>query len=180
MKGEGSAVLAMTFFSPAQLVGYVALLFGVSAVLQKNDRHLKQLLVVQSFSYVLHFVLLGNFPASGSAGISCLRNLLSLRTRSPWLAAVFIAANLAIGAVFAQGVTAWFPVVGSCFATVAVFTLQGLVLRVVLLFATLFWLANNILSGSVGGMALETLIALVNVTTILRMVGERKRLRSAA
>jgi len=123
---------------------------------------------------VAHFILLGNFPASGSALTSCLRMLVSLKSRSPWWIGVFIVANVAIGIAFAKGATGWLPVVASCLATVAVFKMHGVWMRIVLLVCTLLWLVNNVLSMSIGGTVLETIIAAVNVWTIIRMIIERK------
>ena len=42
-------------------------------------------------------------------------------------------------------------------------------MRLLLLVTTLCWLANNILSGSIGGTLLEAIIALVNGATMLRL-----------
>ena len=164
-------------FSPAQLVGYVALVLGVLAFLQKSDKRLKVLISVEGVAYVIHFVLLGNYPASGSAAVSCLRTLSSIRFRSAWLMAAFIGANLMVGVVFAKGVAGWIPVVGSALATFAVFRLRGVVMRLALLACTALWLTNNILSGSLGGTLLESVIALANVTTTARMVLQRRRIR---
>jgi hypothetical protein len=38
-----------------------------------------------------------------------------------------------------------------------------------MLCGTCLWIANNIIAGSIGGTALEIVIALVNATTIWRM-----------
>jgi hypothetical protein len=61
----------------------------------------------------------------------------------------------------------------SCLATGAVFLLRGIAMRLVLLVCTLLWLANNLLSGSIGGSLLESMIATVNLTTIVRLFRER-------
>jgi hypothetical protein len=158
-----------SLFSPAQLLGYVALVFGVAAFLQKNDTRLKALVAAESVAYMAHFLLLGNYPASGSALVSCLRNVTSIKSRSAVWIAVYLVAGLAIGAAFIRDAAGWLPVGASCLATVAVFRMDGIALRVVLLICTLLWLANNILSGSVGGTALETIIALANLSTIARL-----------
>lgn len=171
-------MIAGFFYSPAQILGYVALILGIAAFLQKSDTRLKVLIAAESIAYVVHFILLGNYPASGSAGVSCLRNLTSIKSRAPVWIAVFLAANLTIGAVFAKGVTGWLPITASCLATVAIFRMSGIPMRAVLLVCTLLWLVNNILSGSVGGTVLEAVIALVNATTITGMIVQRRRVRS--
>lgn len=159
--------------SPAQLVGYVALVLGVSAFLQKRDVQLKVLISGESIAYFAHFILLGNFAAAGSAMISCLRNLISLKSRSPWWVAVFVVLNLIVGVLLAKHLIGWLPVAASCLATGAMFLLRGIFMRLVLLICTLLWLGNNILSGSIGGTILEALIAVTNLSTIIRLTSER-------
>ena len=53
----------MNPLSPAQLIGYVALVLGVSAFLQRDDRRMKLLIAVECFVYVAYFLLLGRPPA---------------------------------------------------------------------------------------------------------------------
>ena len=164
-----------SLLSPAQLVGYVALVLGVAAFLQKSDTRLKVLISAESIAYVVHFCLLGNYPASGSALISCLRNLTSIRSRSPVWIAVYVALGLALGVCCAKSWLGWLPISASALATVAVFVLRGVFLRAVLLVCTLLWLVNNLLSGSVGGSVLEAIIALSNLVTICRMAAEHRQ-----
>ena len=160
----------MGLFSPAQLAGYIALALGITAFLQKSDDRLKFFNATQGLVYALHFVLLGNLPASASSLLSSLRSFLSLRYRSLWLGAAVICANVALGAVFARNGAGWLPVIGSSIATIAIFTMRGVAFRCVLLASTLLWLANNIISGSIGGTVLELANATINISTMIRMV----------
>ena len=160
----------MELLSPAQCAGYAAFVLGVAAFLQKSDRRLKLYIAVEALVYALHFSLLGNYAASASSVISCARNFLSLKYRSPWLAAAIFAVAVAAGAAFAGSGAGWLPIIASCAATVAIFMMRGISMRLVLLACTLLWLVNNILSGSIGGTMLESAIAIVNAATIVRMV----------
>lgn len=160
----------MNFFSPAQLVGYVAFVLGVSAFLQKSDRRLIFFNACQCTVYTVHFFLLGNLPASGSTFVSAIRSTLALKFHARWMAALFIGINLALGAVIVRHLTGWLPVVGSCLGTYGLFMMRGIRLRLAMLCSTVLWIANNILSGSIGGTALESTIFLANGTTILRML----------
>jgi len=92
----------MALFSPAQVVGYIALALGITAFLQKSDDRLKLFNATQGLVYALHFVLLGNLPASTSALLSSLRSFLALRYRSWLLGAAIIGANVGLGAAFAR------------------------------------------------------------------------------
>jgi hypothetical protein len=159
----------MQLFSPAQAVGYIALILGVTSFLQKNDRRLKFFNAVQSLVYGLHFILLGHLPACASALVSSLRSFLALRSRSLWLGALMIAANLGLGVAFVTSWAGWLPVIGSCIATFAIFAMRGIPFRLVLLASTLLWLANAIVTGSIGGTVLELANATINISTMIRL-----------
>ncbi len=165
----------MEFFSYAQLIGYVSFVLGVLAFLQKSDGRLKVLIAAESLVYGVHFVLLGNLAAAATAVIAGARSLLSLKTRSLMVAVAVVAINIAAGVVLAGTGPGWLPVIATCAATIAMFTMQGVALRLVLLTSTLLWLANNILSGSIGGTALESVIAAVNGSTVVRMLRSQAR-----
>jgi len=160
----------MRLFSPAQVVGYIAFILGIAAFVQKADRRLKVLLAAESLVYALHFFLLGNPTASATALISSFRSALTVRYRSLLLATAIVVVNLAVAFAVAKSAAGWLPVIGSCAATIAMFTMSGIPLRSVLLGSTLLWLANNILSGSIGGTLLESMIATINLSTMIRLV----------
>ena len=159
----------MPAFSLPQWVGYIAFVLGVTAFLQKSDRRLKFFNASECFVYALHFMLLGNPPASASSLISGCRSLLALKTRSPFLAAFIIGINIAMGLALVKSPLGWLPVAASCGATVAVFLMRGIPMRLVLLVSTLLWLVNNIVSGSIGGTSLEVVIAIANTWTMVHM-----------
>jgi hypothetical protein len=159
----------MGFFSPAQLVGYCALALGITAFLQKSDQRLKFFNATQGLMYALHFVLLGNLPASASSLLSSFRSFLALRYRSLVLGAAIIAVNLGLGAVLSRSRAGWLPIIASCMATAAIFTMRGIPLRCVLLACTLLWLANNFITGSIGGTLLELANATLNISTMIRI-----------
>jgi Bacterial inner membrane protein len=166
-----------TLVSPAQLMGFVALVLGITAFVQRDDRRLKLILVGECVAYVIHFALLGAPSASSSAGVSAARTLLSVWFRSSWLAAAAVCVNVGLAVALGTHGVGWVPVVGSSLGAIAVFTLSGIPMRVVLLISTGSWLANNLITGSVGGTLLESLIAAASLSTIvrLRLGGDRLR-----
>jgi hypothetical protein len=174
-----AVLMTIDWFSPAQCVGYVAFVLGVTAFLQKDDRRFKQYMAAECLAYIVHFALLGNPTAVASSTMSLLRSVLALRTRSPWVALVIVAANIGLGLHLATSAAAWLPLAASCIGTLALFLLQGVPMRLAMLCGTFLWVANNLMSGSVGGSALEIVIAIVNIRTIRLMVREQKRLRAA-
>lgn len=165
----------MEIFSAAQCVGYAAFVLGIAAFVQKNDRRLKGLNAIQGLFYCLHFFLLGNLSASSSSLISGCRSALALRFRSRWLAAFIAVVNVAVGAALAKGGVGWLPIIGSSAATYAMFMMSGIPMRLVLLGCTSLWLANNILSHSIGGTLLEAAIAITNTATVIRLFRSRER-----
>ncbi len=164
--------------SPAQLLGYVALVLGVAGFLQRDDRRMKLLVTGECLAYVAHFALLGVPSAASSAAVSAARMGLSIRFRSAWLAALTVAVNVALAVAVSTHGLGWVPVFGSSLGAVAVFTLRGIPMRLVLLASTACWLANNVLAGSVGGTVLESLIATASVTTIVRLALEARAVES--
>jgi hypothetical protein len=163
----------MQLFSLVQCLGYVACALGVAAFLQKSDARLKGLLAVESFVYTVHFWLLGDNPAAFIAFLSGIRSGLAIKTQSRMLGIVFLAVNLIMGVPMVHHWLAILPILGGVLGTVAMFFLQGLPMRLVLLTSTGCWLANNIAVGSIGGMVLESFNALANGFTIVRFVAAR-------
>lgn len=162
------------------MTGYASFILGVVAFSRKSDRQLKLFNSIQALAYGLHFLLLGNLPASGSALVSSVRSYLAIRSRSRVLATIIVAINVAVGIAFVHSKVGWLPVIGACSSTLAIFFLGGVPLRLVLLFATFCWLVNNFVSHSIGGTLLELVIATVSITTIIRLLRAQRTAVPAA
>jgi len=162
-------MLSADALSPAQGLGYLAFAFGMACFAQRDDRRFKQFMVLECMAYVGHFWLLGQATAVASSLVSVARSAASLRSRSPWVAAFFIALSLSLGLYLGTGWLSLLPIAASCIGTTALFLLQGLRMRLLMLLGTLLWLANNLLVGSIGGSLLEASIACINTWTICRM-----------
>ncbi|MGQ3053951.1 MAG: YgjV family protein [Roseateles sp.] len=167
-------MLATDWFSPAQLFGYAAFVLGVGCFLQTDDRRFKWFMTGECIAYIAHFALLGNPTAVASSSLSMLRSLLSLYTRSAWVAVLIVAANIGFGLGIAEKPSDWLPLTASCLGTIALFTLQGIPMRLLMLCGTGLWIANNLIVGSIGGTALEIVIAAINLVTITRMARARQ------
>lgn len=161
------------WFSPAQCFGYLAFVLGVGSFLQSDDRRFKVWMTGECLAYVVHFAMLGNPTAVASSLVSTARSLLALRTRSPWVAAAVVAVNLGLGWALATKASDWLPLAASCLGTLALFLMQGIPMRLVMLCGTGMWIANNLIVGSIGGTALEVVVAVANLTTIVRLHRER-------
>lgn len=154
---------------PAQWVGYLAFIFGVGCFLQKDDRRFMQFMVIECLCYAVHFAMLGEPTAMASSLVSLARSAVAMRSRSPIWAAVFVSLAVALGAWLFQGWVSLLPILASCIGTTALFLLSGLHMRVLMMVGTLLWVANNLIVGSIGGAALEIVIALTNGWTIWRL-----------
>lgn len=167
--------MAADWLSAAQCVGYVAFVLGVGSFLQTDDKRFKLYMAGECVAYMAHFALLGNPTALASSAISTVRSLLALRTRSPWVVALVLAANVAFGIAIATRWSDWLPLAASCLGTVALFLMNGIAMRLVMLCGTGLWIANNLIVGSIGGTALEIVVAVTNVLTMLRMARNNPR-----
>jgi hypothetical protein len=155
--------------SSAQLLGYLAFVFGVGCFLQTDDRRFKIFMALECLSYVLHFWLLGQPTAVASNLVSLGRSLASMRSRSPWVALFFVSLSLGLGLWLNSGWASLLPIAASCIGTTALFLLNGLRMRLLMLLGTLLWVANNLIVGSIGGTLLELTAASVNGWTIWRL-----------
>jgi hypothetical protein len=163
-------------FSPAQLVGYLAFVLGVVSFLQRDDRRLRAMIAAQSFSYCVHFFLLGSTVGALASLVTCTRALVSLVTRSTTIGIAILAVNMVLGIFWAgSNAVAWLPVLGTTAGTVAFFWFDGLPMRFILLGATAAWLANNLWLGSIGGSMLEALVGVANGVTCYRLWRARAR-----
>lgn len=161
-------------FSLAQILGYVTFALGMVTFSRKQDGHFRWWLTLQNLVYALHFLLMGNLAGTAGMGLSIMRNLLSMKTRSWTAVMLLLAANL--GLAFFVVKAAWnvFAMLAAAVATVAMFRLHGLALRCGMLLATLLWLLNNIFTGSIGGIAMESMITVISCVTIWRLYRERQ------
>ena len=167
------------WLSPAQCVGYIAFVLGVGSFLQKDDRRFKLFMAGECLAYIVHFALLGNPTAVASSTVSLLRSLLALRTRSVWVALAIVAINVALGLSLARQPSDWLPLAASCLGTLALFLLSGVPMRLLMLCGTGLWIANNLIAGSIGGTALELVVAAVNTVTIVRMARAARSAQAA-
>jgi hypothetical protein len=154
---------------PAQILGYLAFGLGVGCFLQKSDHRFRLFMLAECIAYAAHFWLLSVPSAVASSLVSVARSTISIRSRNPWWAVFFNCAVLLLGLIYQTSWVSWLPILASCFGTTALFLLKGIEMRLVMLCGTLLWVIHNALVGSIGGLALEIVIAFVNLSTIYRL-----------
>ncbi|MFM1859796.1 MAG: hypothetical protein RL133_1296 [Pseudomonadota bacterium] len=161
------------WFSLSQILGYLAFAFGVACFLQKNDQRFRAFMLAECIAYAAHFFVLGLMSAVASSLVSVARSAVSIRSRSPWWALFFNLCAIGLGWAYQTDWYSWLPILASCLGTTALFLLQGIPMRVVMLGGTLLWLLHNFIVGSIGGVSLELVIAAVNLSTIYRLSKSR-------
>lgn len=153
----------------AQALGFLSFGLGISTFYQKNDRHLKILMLVFNLNHLLHFLLLGSMLSTLSALLSALRTTTSIFTSSKWVAAIFILIGIVSGLGMAEHWWELWPIVGTVIGTYSLFVLSGIRMRIGFLAGATCWLINNILVGSIGGTLLEMTVIIMNLITIYRL-----------
>ncbi|EGQ7939828.1 YgjV family protein [Vibrio vulnificus] len=153
----------------AQALGFLSFGLGISTFYQKNDRHLKILMLVFNLNHLLHFLLLGSMLSALSALLSALRTTTSIFTSSKWVAAIFILIGIVSGLGMAEHWWELWPIVGTVIGTYSLFVLSGIRMRIGFLAGATCWLINNILVGSIGGTLLEMTVIIINLITIYRL-----------
>ena len=128
----------MTAYWLAQGVGVIAFLIGITT------------LSVYSAVIGVHFFLLGTYPAGASAILNAIRTLITLRTRSLWVMAIFIVLTGGIGLAKFHHPVELLPVIGTIVSTWALFRCKGLTMRCVMWFSTCCWVIHNFWAGSIG------------------------------
>ncbi|HEY3331616.1 MAG TPA: YgjV family protein [Capsulimonadaceae bacterium] len=161
--------MVASVFSPTQILGYIAFVLGVFSFLQKNDRRFRISLSFQAVVYGVHFLMLGNVPAAASNLVSLGRNVLSLKSQSNYIAAVLVVITVVLGYFTIKSPIGYLTIGATIISTIGMFNLQGIRMRLCMLFCTFLWLANGILSHSIGGVMLEAVIGITNTFTIVRL-----------
>jgi len=159
----------------AQGVGVIAFLIGITTFINRDERRFKMQLALYSATIGGHFFLMGAWPAGMSAGLNALRTLISLRTRSLWVMALFIILTLALGLVKLHHPIELLPVIGTIASTWALFRTTGLTTRCVMWCSTVCWVIHNFWLGSIGGTLIEGSFLVMNGVNIIRFWRMQKR-----
>lgn len=165
----------MTAYWLAQGVGVIAFLVGITTFINRDERRFKKQLSVYSAIIGVHFFLMGAFPAGASALLNAVRTLITLRTRSMWVMALFIVLTGGIGLAKFHHPMELLPVAGTIVSTWALFRCRGLTMRCVIWCSTACWVAHNVWLGSIGGSLIESSFLVMNGLNIIRFWRMQRR-----
>ncbi len=184
----------------AQLVGFVALLCGVGAFLQKNDLAFKRRMTLFCMVEAIHFLLLSAYSASFGCFVNGMRSFASSKTRSKIVMVFFLIFLWSVGLLavasfrleliqelyctegwygllsfwILQHPVALLPLLGSTVGTVGLFLLSGINLRYAILTCSSLWFVHNITVVSIGPSIMEAVFILINVKTIYTLKCQAK------
>ncbi|OLQ86593.1 hypothetical protein BIY21_03950 [Vibrio ponticus] len=162
-----------------QLLGYLALLVAIIGVLQTNDIKLKLWMIAGYVVLASHYVVLGSMVTAGVLLIGILRNIVALKYHSLWIALTFSIIYFAMGIMMMSSPIDLLPVIGASINTIAIVTLQGIKMRVVLIVSSFFGIANAVVVGSIGGLAIESMLLVFGLVTLYRLFKRRHRTNQA-
>lgn len=153
----------------AQTIGMVAFFIGATAFLHSDGRRFRLHLMLFQIVLCSHFVMMGALVAAFGCGISAIRSYASTKTQSTPVMLFFIAMLWVMGVPQLEHNYEILTIFGSSVATYALFKMQGITMRLLVMFNSFCWIINNFLLGSIGGTLMELTFIMVNSVTILRM-----------
>lgn len=153
----------------AQTIGMVAFIIGATAFLHSDGRRFRLHLMVFQIVLCSHFIMMGALVAAFGCGISAVRSYASTKTQSTSVMLFFIAMLWLMGLPQLEHYYELLTIFGSSVATYALFKLQGIPMRLLVMFNSFCWITNNFLLGSIGGTLMELTFIVVNSVTILRI-----------
>lgn len=162
-----------------QLLGYLALLVAIIGVLQTNDIKLKLRMTVGYVVLASHYVVLGSMVTAGVLLIGILRNIVALKYHSLWIALTFTIIYFVMGIMMMSSPIDLLPVSGASINTIAIVTLQGIKMRLVLIVSSFFGIANAVVVGSIGGLAIESMLLVFGLVTLYRLFKRQHRTNQA-
>ena len=139
---------------------------GIFSFFRGHDRQLKLLIGAQAVLMAAHFAWLGAWAGVILALWGALRYGVSAYSQSRLFFWFFIIGGTALGIWRFESPLDVLPIIANCVACVAIFTLEGRIMRQVLLFSTFCWLGYNAAHGSIMGIMVEFFYLTANLTAL--------------
>lgn len=169
MNADGLLELSLSEWL-GQGFGLAALAFCIAGFANKNDDRLMVLLIAANVAFALMFAFFQSWTAAALTVLVILRIMLARRFPGDVrVMALMLSVNLVVAIATWQTLTDVFPLTAAVLGTVGMFMLRGIPLRIVLGFAALAWMLNNLVIGSVGGTLAEAMVLVTNIITIIRL-----------
>ena len=177
------------FSSPAQIVGFVALVVAVSSF-QQRER--KGLLFMQSFStmlFCIHMLMLKGYSGSALNFLSAVRSVVYYNKDKKWASSIwwpvgfmiaFTAVTAAIMIFIPSDFPRWyniFPLIGAYVYTIATYIDSAKVVRRTIWLSSVVWIIYGIAVGSIAGVVAESISLVSDAIAILRfdILGKKRK-----
>lgn len=163
----------------AQLIGVLGYVVGCWAFMDRHGRGFRNKLTLFSIVMMFHFILLGALTSAAVVALGAMRTFASTKTKSTSVMLLFVIAIISVGLITLSSQAELMTIIGTSIATVALFKLEGIALRICILFNSLCWLVNNYYLQSVGGVAIELTFVIINLYTIYKLSSQPSQKLSA-
>lgn len=161
-----------------EVLGYIALVLGVSSYLIKQQNTTRLTMGLAQAFMGLHFWLLGGLTAGVIQGVLALRTLASnyvkTQTARRSLFVVTVILCLILTAITWNGWKSIIPLLAGLNATYAICYLGNKKMRKMLILSSLLWLVNGIVWQSIPQIISEIIKVIFNIYTIFSMTKNRE------
>ena len=162
------------YFISAQLVGLLAMSLDIYATTHKSDVHLTRWHSLSSFSYAIHFFMLGANSGMYSELLNGCRVGLSAYTKSRVVAFCFIGIYLGLLLGVPERPHEAIPFVSSLFITIGLYFFAGVKMRLFYLIGFALWLLYSLFVLSFGGVISYSVLIFTTLLTIRQLLKEKK------
>jgi hypothetical protein len=166
-------MLAVMADNPAAtVVGLIAMVCFASIPLFRARRTMLLAYIGNNLGFALHYALLGHWTAVAMNGLMGVQTVVAIMlVREPKMLWAYYALMPVLGlasAVTWQGLPSFFAAGATAFSTIGRMQTNGTALRILLLASTPFWVAHDLIVGSVPGLVADVLGMAIGMTMLLR------------
>ena len=158
----------MSAFVLSQLLIGVAFLIDLASFQFRERCYVLMCLAAAACLIGVHFWLLDAYTAAFLGFLAALRFITALFSRSPLLLMLFLGVVLVNAVLTWVGVMSLLATVGSLISTTAAFLHSDRGFRIMMMIASLFWIAHNAVAQSPAAIALESFFLLSNLVGYYR------------
>lgn len=169
-------------FIVGQVIGFIALVIGLSSFFQHNMVKFKLLAGISSIMWSISYYLLNGITSSIILLTIAARQIVSINTPK-WnqsqiklVCGFFISITVIFTIITWHGYLSLLPLIASLIATIAYFYSDPITLRKRLLITDVFWLVNSIALQSYSHLIASILSIIINLITIKKITNHEKNI----
>ena len=157
-----------------QIVGFVGTAVSLVTYQWKNRNGILACLILSSFLFTSHFILLGNYSGAALNFVGLIRAVLFFyRGQKKWVDSivwlpVFILISAGAVALTWEGPISLLPMTGMILTTFAQYSTSARTVRLLTLCNSPCWLTYNVIVGSLAGIVTEIMVSCSIVVALFR------------